>query len=90
MEGKRVYPNKEGGLRLEEGDYGKDGGGAWRCRPPGVKDSGSLDDHEVIEHGDGTITVAPSIVAGDVKGEAAELMDCQWHGYLEKGVWRKT
>lgn len=32
--------------------------------------------HTVTEHGDGTITVHPSIVTST------------WHGWLERGLWR--
>jgi hypothetical protein len=47
---------------------------------------GSLRNHQVTEHEDGTITVSESILimgwddAGEVK----------WHGYLERGVWRRV
>jgi hypothetical protein len=43
---------------------------------------GCLVNHTVIEHEDGTITVQPSILIS--KGRPGE-----WHGYLEKGVWRE-
>lgn len=45
---------------------------------------GSLTDHEVTEHEDGTITVSPSIaIETKHKGQQVKV-----HGYLEKGVWR--
>lgn len=39
-----------------------------------------LANHAITEHEDGTITVSPSIL---VRGH-----DGEWHGYLERGVWR--
>lgn len=80
MVGKRVYPEHRGRLYLAEGDYGQDENGVWHCRPPGCH-MGSLKNHEVTEHADGTITVSPSILISDGK--------TTWHGYLEKGVWRE-
>lgn len=64
----------------EIGQYGKDRNGDWfGCPQEGFH--ANLSGHDVIEHEDGTITVSPSIL---VTG-----FDEQWHGYLEKGVWRK-
>lgn len=40
----------------------------------------SLANHTVTEHEDGTITVTPSILTRSAGRE--------WHGYLERGVWR--
>lgn len=34
--------------------------------------------HEITEHGDGSITVSPSILC----------RECGWHGWLEDGEWR--
>ena len=79
--GRRVYPDAQGHLSLREGDYGRDERGVWIVRPPG-RNAGSIPLHEVVEHGDGTITVSPSILLTDVDG--------QWHGYLEHGVWREA
>lgn len=79
MIGTRKYPDKEGQLWLQEGDYGLDARGFWMCRPPG-NHTGSLEKHTVVEHDDGTITVSPSILIDDGRNE--------WHGYLERGVWR--
>lgn len=76
MKGRRVYPDSAGMLRLAEGDYGKDMAGRWHVRPPGAH-AGELDGHTVTEHDDATITVSPSIAGED------------FHGYLERGVWRK-
>lgn len=38
--------------------------------------------HTVTEHDDGTITVSPSILS------TVEDHGHDWHGYLERGVWR--
>lgn len=81
MIGKRVQPNSEGHLLLKEGEYGKHNDGTWFFRPPGSH-MGSLAGHQVTEHEDGTITVAPSILIDDGRGK--------WHGYLERGVWRQV
>ena len=88
MQGKRVYPNDEGFLILEAGEYGKDPtDGEWYMRPPPKEGffsgKGRLSAHTVIEHEDGTITVSPSILVYGHHGR-------QWHGYLERGVWREV
>ena len=92
MTGRRVYP--EGGrLKLAPGDYGRDpqDGDAWHARPPKMFDchplSGSLAGHEVVEHEDGTITVSPSILIEYPWGGTQQI---SWHGFLERGVWRKV
>lgn len=77
----RVYPNATGNLTLSFGDYGKDGDGMWYAKPPD-QPMGSLEDHTVREHKDGTITVSPSIVVTDYLGRRS------WHGYLIKGEWK--
>jgi hypothetical protein len=82
----RKYPNEAGELWLAEGEYGKDPrDGIWKARPPGMN-MGSLGNHQVIEHDDGTITVHPSILITEYED------DCkiEWHGYLERGVWRSV
>lgn len=54
----------------------------WHGQTPNGHRS-NLSRHDVVEHGDGTITVAPSIQVSD---DHKEL----WHGYLERGVWREV
>ena len=76
----RRYIDEHDALYLNEGDYGKDASGTWYARPPGCH-MGSLANHEVTEHDDGTITVSPSILITDGK--------FTWHGYLIKGEWHK-
>lgn len=93
----RVYPDENGSLRLKAGDYGKDADGTWACRPPtkhfpGLEKqqhplSGNLSGHQVTEHEDGTITVSPSILIQYTWGNPP--ISVEWHGYLERGVWRE-
>ena len=54
------------------------GGTVWYIRDPNGR-VGRLEDHTVVEHGDGTITVSPSILDASLGG---------WHGFLERGEWR--
>jgi hypothetical protein len=65
------------------GDYGKVAG-VWHARPPRGH-LGSLANHDVTEHDDGTITVSPSILITYRGADGEET----WHGYLERGVWRE-
>lgn len=82
----RVYPDDKGRLNLAEGDYGKDPrNGIWYARPHGDH-LGSLKNHEVTEHEDGTITVSPSILITGYDGDS----QVTWHGYLERGQWRRV
>ncbi len=86
MKGRRVYPNEQGQLLLAEGDYGLHPKSGWQVRPFGHH-AGGISKHEVVEHEDGTITVSPSILLTDFDEEGNEV---QWHGYLERGVWREV
>lgn len=82
MQGKRVDAHDD--PLLAPGEYGIMSNGTWHgCTPNGH--GCSLAKHTVIEHEDGTITVSPSILVSDARGEV-EL----WHGYLERGVWREV
>ena len=83
----RKYPNEHGDLFLAESEYGKDPhDGIWYARPPGMH-MGSLANHEVTEHEDGTITVSPSIlITGETVGDC--VIPVQWHGRLVCGEWR--
>ena len=85
--GRRIdFPAEGGHPPFAEGDYGKDPESGWWCvRPPGSH-LGSLRDHSVEEHEDGTITVTPSILqtAPDGEGGGREL----FHGWLQRGIWR--
>jgi hypothetical protein len=58
------------------------------CTPNGL--IANLEKHTIQIHEDGTITAWPSIlvtghtrVADGVRGN-----EIQWHGFLEKGIWR--
>ena len=85
MQGKR-HDLTEGDEILEMGEYGKHyRNGKWYCRPPatGFAMQGNLSNHTIVEHEDGTITVSPSILITGHHGK-------QWHGYLERGVWRQV
>lgn len=89
MEGRRLpdgyHPD------AEPGDYWREPFGPpdaprrfdWTvCVPTGA--CGSLRDHTVTEHDDGTITVSPSINLDF--GPVAR----RWHGWLERGVFRSV
>lgn len=76
MQGRRVYPDGNGQLHLEAGDYGQDGRGKWHvCTPQGQRLPIPL--HVVSEDEDGTISVSPTIVDPSAA----------WHGYLIRGQW---
>lgn len=74
---------------LLPGEYGKweRGGFAppsacdWYAVPPGTDLVANLSSHQITEHGDGTISVSPSILVGD--GRAS------WHGFLRNGVFEE-
>lgn len=84
--GKRKNPDADGVLLLADSEYGKDPrDGVWYARPPGMN-MGSLENHQVAEHEDGTITVSPSIL---IQYPNRRKEPKEWHGYLERGVWRQ-
>jgi hypothetical protein len=65
------------------GAYGTNGKD-WFCTTPNGL-FGNLGGHQIEEHEDHTITVGPSILVTVGRGHEAT----QWHGYLERGFWRK-
>lgn len=70
-------------IDLQPGEYCKLPNGKFVCRTPDPKlSAGTLSEHEVIEHEDGTITVSPSILV-------QQPPIGSWHGYLERGIWRE-
>jgi hypothetical protein len=71
----------QGATVYAEGDYGRDDKGQWWARPPGGH-LADLSEHTVLEHADGTITVAPSLL--QPKGDNGGVL---FHGYLTRGVW---
>jgi hypothetical protein len=76
MIGRRMYDIDPNCWRV--GDYGQ-WNGTWYGLP--AEDLlANIQGHEINEHGDGTITVKPSILVSSG--------DKSWHGFLEKGVWR--
>lgn len=48
---------------------------------------GTLRNHSVVEHEDGTISVSPSIFIGGTFGSENKAIEL-FHGFLEHGVWR--
>lgn len=93
MIGRRLPDNLtewEAGQGPVKGDYWKTANGWMCCTPEGS--FGNLSKHSVYEHEDGTITVSPSILVTTTrpngKGEMQERED--WHGYLERGIWRSV
>lgn len=81
VQGKRVNADaNKYDYGMEPGDYGQDADGIWHCiTPNGLV--GTLSNHSVQEHEDGTITVSPSILVWN-KEE-------RYHGFLERGIWRE-
>jgi len=83
----RVYPDAGGKVTFPPNSYGQENG-IWYIRPPDCH-LGSLENHTVVEHEDGTITVSPSILHRDFKRVDGErVVDIQVHGFLERGIWR--
>jgi hypothetical protein len=79
MQGNR-RPDKTEAHTLQPGEYVREAEGWSICDPLG--NIGGIDSRwSITEHDDGTITVSPSIRQRGTYGE--------WHGYLERGVWRE-
>jgi hypothetical protein len=77
------------------GCYWRDGrDGNWYGMTPNGHLAG-LASHNVIEHEDGSITVAPSILVQGHRSsdDGIRVSDGNnrdlWHGYLERGIWRE-
>jgi hypothetical protein len=88
MQGKRL---PDGDTPREIGDYCKamnqDGSLSdyWHLfLPNGQRGFISGERHKITEHEDGTITVQPSILHHGLKDKP----ETQWHGFLERGIWR--
>jgi hypothetical protein len=81
---------------LRPGEYGRfDQDGVfhgWHGIPAGTDPEdwmcANLSGHEVEEHEDGTITVKPSILIGGHNRQTGARKE--WHGYLERGIWRQV
>ena len=86
-QGCRVYPGGND-LWLKSGEFGinPQDDNWYACTPNGHL--GNLENHEVTEHEDGTITVSPSILVIGYDNEKKEKT--AWHGFLEHGVWREV
>lgn len=92
LPGRRVEPAFE---NLEKpGDYYFANGILWAILPHGgharllstdaaAEEKGSR--WQVTEEDDGSVTVSPSILQHAIPNYAPE-----WHGYLERGVWREV
>jgi hypothetical protein len=83
-QGTRFYPNKERDYPNIPGEYMQGTAGRWElCLPTGIH--GAINDKTwaVTEHHDGTITVSPSI------NTTCPDTSRNWHGFLEKGIWRE-
>jgi hypothetical protein len=79
MQGKRLEADAPFDLN-NHGAYWKNENG-WFCITPNGH-YGGLNNHDITEHEDKTITISPSILVSDNHGQL-------WHGYLERGVWRE-
>ena len=82
MQGKRIYGSED--FPRNPGEYKKNPDGTWLlCLPTGIH--GTINDKtwKIVEHEDGTITVSPSIST-----TVPNSPQYDWHGFLEKGVWR--
>ena len=90
MTGRRIYLDSEKVYTsLQPGEYCKYED-HWICRCPTSEGNllGTLDKHTVVEHEDGSISVTPSILCSmDYSPEHRQI---QWHGFLERGVWRSA
>lgn len=81
MQGRRLPDGPLVEMQFAPGDYCKTDEGWYAKAPKGSM--GNLNNHEIVEHEDGTITVSPSILITDHRPGKS------WHGYLERGVWRE-
>lgn len=86
MKGRRLPDGDHDKPEVQPGDYWKSARSVFEaCAPNG--DIGRIKTHKVIEHEDGTITVSPSLIfpkPGDTTTNTG------WHGWLERGIWRKA
>lgn len=87
---------------FEPGDYGvrvntPDGKRVAWVRLPNGNGPSRLEGWDLTEHDDGTISTSPSILAHAYRaleegpdGEDITVDYEEWHGYLERGVWREV
>jgi len=85
MIGQRLPDDSDWSSQHPAGSYWRLNGTWFAITPNGHL--GNLSRHSVTEHEDGTITVSPSILVSMsiTNGPDREL----WHGFLERGVWRR-
>ena len=69
---------------LQPGDYARAGDGTWWICLPGNGERGTLREHQITEHEDGTITVNPSILFDPTPFAFG------WHGHLVRGMWTEA
>ena len=88
MIGQRLPDDTDWSSSLPPGSYWKMGG-YWYCITPNGE-FGGLAKHQISEHGDGTITVSPSILVHphDFLDDGQLKSSPGWHGFLERGAWR--
>ena len=80
MQGRRLPDGAPHFQDIKPGDYWKSEHGHWYVVTPNNL-HGSLRNHTIVEHDDGTISVSPSMLVNQGSVDT-------WHGYLERGVWR--
>lgn len=82
--GRRVEMGERSFSTLQPGEYGRCRDGKIYGVPPGAPGLiANLANHQITEHDDGTITVAPSILVEFPNMQPVS----RWHGHLERGVW---
>ncbi len=84
MQGKRIYDIADP-IGLAPGEYMRFEE-RWFVRAPSGH-IGDITNHKVTEHEDGTITVSPSILIKS-SNDGGKTWQEDWHGFLERGVWR--
>ena len=73
---------------MQAGSYIPEGNGSWCVWGPGWRNPCIIGEpasrHGITEHEDRTLTVTGSILV------TAQQCGVDWHGYLERGVWREV
>lgn len=77
-------PNAE----LEPGDYCRRGTMWWISLPTGIVGHIQEPEWSIIEHDDGTVTAGTD--GRTITVNPSIHHEQGWHGYLERGVWRKV
>lgn len=82
------YLTRDDGTPLQSDDNTNLTGTVWGFCAPENAGIGTLSKHTVREHDDGTASIRPQDGSSNsvlIKGGGRE-----WHGYLERGVWREV